>query len=109
MVCGGSRIKNTKILSQQKRRGGALAEALPLSLGEIRLPESARGRRTATENGARNNPRRNNATRQIVSVEISLLDVCLVKNPIVVQFLECKIIYEILFSFSDSCITMATN
>lgn len=108
MVCGGSRIKNTKIPSQQKRRGGALAEA-PLSLGEIRLPESARGRRTATENGARNNPRRNNATRQIVSVEISLLDVCLVKNPIVVQFLECKIIYEILFSFSDNCITVATN
>lgn len=30
VVCGGSRIKNTKIPSQQKRPGRALAEA-PLS------------------------------------------------------------------------------
>lgn len=55
---------------------------------------SSQGERTATENGARNNPRRNNATRQIVSVEIFLLDVCLVKNLIVVQFPGCDVTAE---------------
>jgi len=52
-------------------------------LGDIRLPESARGKRIATENGARNNPRRNNAARQIWGGD-SALAANPVENPMLI-------------------------
>lgn len=68
LVGGASRIKNAKS-RPDKNCAEHSRKLLP---GEMCLLESARGKRIATENGARNNPRRNNATRQIVSTEISI-------------------------------------
>lgn len=67
---GASCIKNAESRRPNKNdEGRSTRESFSL-LEDIRLLESARRKRIASENGGRNNPRRNNATRQIVSAEI---------------------------------------
>lgn len=108
---GGGRqgwsVAHKEIPSRQKHSvEEAFAEAS--FSGEIRLLESAHGKRIATENSARNNPRRNNATRQIVLVEIFVLTCVLLKIRRLCkllhreseEFRERGIFHDILIHFS---------